>query len=94
MNFQELVKEVLKLSYFKEEKETEKISQDFSLILSYVEKIKDLSLEKTSFFFHEKKKIQELRSDEEEKKIDFSLEKLRGASPYVKDNFFLTKKIL
>jgi hypothetical protein len=95
MNFQKLIKEIFNLSYFKEEgREMERISEDFSLILSYVEQIKKLPLKESSFFFHEKKKIQELRSDKEQKKIDFSLEKVRSASPFGKDNFFMTKKIL
>jgi len=95
MNFQELIKKIFNLSYFKEEgEEMEKISKDFSLILSYVEQIKKLPLKESSFFFHQKKKIKELRSGNEQKKIDFSLEKLRKVSSLGKDNFFMTKKIL
>jgi len=95
MDFEKLIKEIFNLSYFKPEgKELEKISQDFSLILSYVDKIKKIPIKSSLFFFHEKKKVEELRGDDDEKKINFSLEKIRRASPFTKDNFFLTKKIL
>lgn len=93
--FDEILKKILKLSYFNLNKQDfEKISNDFKTIVQYVEKIKQAQIKDEEPFSHFRENIENLRKDEEVIKDDSLVKKLKDNAPLKENDFFKTKKIL
>jgi aspartyl-tRNA(Asn)/glutamyl-tRNA(Gln) amidotransferase subunit C len=89
---EEIVKKIAELSYLKiEENELKKFKQDFSSILEYVNKLKELdtqTIEETAGMAHSNNVF---RADQAE---TFPNQDLLNLMPRQKDNYLEVKKIL
>ncbi len=76
-----------------EDKEIEKYQKDFSEILGYIDKLKEVDIEGVEPFTHSIEISNVLRADEKIDRTKEEVEKLQAAFPEKKDGYLKVKSI-
>ncbi len=91
----EEVLHISKLARIKlDEKDLQKMQKDLSLILDYVEKLKEVDVEEVKPTFHSIKKVNEFRKDEPKVCDKEIIKRLIELAPERENNFIKTKLVL